>query len=133
MFGGGTALDDRLLAIAKGRLSDLNAVRQALQAYADFAFEDQVRFRTLFLKHYGEGGRAFHAHGSRRPGTEAFRQRIDAAIESGVFRKLDPDLALQVLWGAVHGVSRWFSQLKASRSRREPNSSTPQSRMRSAA
>lgn len=104
VFGGGTALDDRLLAIAKSRVSDLNAVRQALRAYADFAFEDQVRFRTLFLKHYGYGGRAFHARGSRRPGTEALRQRIKTAIESGVFRKLDPDLALQVLWGAVHGV-----------------------------
>ena len=104
VFGGGTALDDRLLTIANSRVSDLNAVRQALQAYADFAFEDEVRFRTLFLKHYGAGGRAFHARGSRRPGTEALRQRIDAAIESGVFRKLDPGLALQVLWGAVHGV-----------------------------
>jgi hypothetical protein len=85
-------------------VSDLNAVRQALQAYADFAFEDEVRFRALFLKHYGQGGRAFHARGSRRPGTEALRQRIHAAIESGVFRKLGPDLTLQVLWGAVHGV-----------------------------
>jgi AcrR family transcriptional regulator len=104
VFGGGSALDDRLLAIANSRISDLNAVRQALKAYADFAFEDEVRFRTLFLKHYGQGGRAFHARGSRRPGTEALRQRIDAAIESSVFRKLDPDLVLQVLWGAVHGV-----------------------------
>ncbi|TMJ01580.1 MAG: TetR/AcrR family transcriptional regulator [Alphaproteobacteria bacterium] len=104
VFGGGAALDDRLLAIANSRVSDLNAVRQALQAYADFAFEDQVRFRSLFLKHYGPGGRAFHAHGSRRPGTEALKRRIGAAIGSGVFRKLDPDLALQVLWGAVHGV-----------------------------
>jgi AcrR family transcriptional regulator len=104
VFGGGTALDDRLLAIANGRVSDLNAVRQALQAYADFAFEDQVRFRTLFLKHYGQGGRAFHARGSQRPGTEALRQRVDAAIQSGVFRKMETDLALQVLWGAVHGV-----------------------------
>ena len=104
VFGGGTALDDRLLAIANSRVSDLNAVRQALQAYADFAFEDEVRFRTLFLKHYGAGGRAFHARGSRRPGAEALRQRIDTAIDSGVFRKLDPGLVLQVLWGAVHGV-----------------------------
>jgi AcrR family transcriptional regulator len=104
VFGGGTALDDRLLAIANSRATDRNAVRQALQAYADFAFEDEVRFRTLFLKHYGAGGRAFHARGSRRPGTEALRRRIDAAIESGVFRKLDSSLALQVLWGAVHGV-----------------------------
>lgn len=104
VFDGGSALDDRLLAIANGRVSDLNAVRQALKAYADFAFEDEVRFRTLFLKHYGQGGRAFHARGSRRPGTEALRQRIVAVIESGVIRKLDPDLALQVLWGAVHGV-----------------------------
>ena len=56
VFGGGTALDDRLLAVANSRVSDLNAVRQALKAYADFAFDDEVRFRTLFLKHYGQGG-----------------------------------------------------------------------------
>ena len=104
VFGGGTALDDRLLAIANSRVSDLNAVRQALKAYADFAFEDQVRFSTLFLKHYGAGGRAFHARGARRAGTEALTRRIAAAIGSGVLRKLDPNLALQVLWGAVHGV-----------------------------
>lgn len=104
VFGGGTALDDRLLAIAKRRVSDLNAVRQALEAYGDFAFEDEVRFRTLFLKHYGQGGREFHARGSRRAGTEALKQRIQSAIDTGVFRKLEADLALQVLWGAVHGV-----------------------------
>ena len=67
VFGGGTALDDRLLAIANSRVSDLNAVRQALQAYADFAFEDEVRFRSLFLKHYGPGGRAFHACYGKQP------------------------------------------------------------------
>jgi AcrR family transcriptional regulator len=104
VVGGGTDLDDRLLAIASSRMSDLNAVRQALKAYADFALEDEARFRTLYLKHYGPGGREFHARGARRPGTEAFRQRIRAAIAAGVFRKLDSDLALQVLWGAVHGV-----------------------------
>lgn len=104
VFGGGTALDDRLLAIAKRRVSDLNAVRQALKAYGDFAFEDEVRFRTLFLKHHGQGGREFHARGSRRAGTEALKQRIQSAIDTGVFRKLEADLALQVLWGAVHGV-----------------------------
>ena len=104
VFGGGTALDDRLLAIANSRASDLNAVRQALRAYADFAFEDEVRFRTLFLKHYGAAGREFHARGSRRAGTEALKERIQSAIDTGVFRKLDPDLAMQVLWGAVHGV-----------------------------
>src|SRR5215467_9589181 len=80
VFGGGAELDDRLLSIAGSRLSDLNAVRQALKAYADFAFEDEVRFRTLFLKHYGAGGREFHASGSRRPGTEALKRRIRSAI-----------------------------------------------------
>jgi AcrR family transcriptional regulator len=104
MFDGGSALDDRLFAIAKSRVSDLNAVRQALKAYADFAFEDEVRFRILFMKHYGAGGRAFHARGAHRPGTEALMRRFNAAIESGVFRKLASDLVFQVLWGAVHGV-----------------------------
>src|SRR5271165_5755145 len=87
VFGGGAALDDRLFAIAKRRVSDLNAVRQALKAYSDFAFEDEVRFRTLFLKHYGQRGREFHARGSRRAGTEALKQRIQLAIDTGVFRK----------------------------------------------
>ena len=36
-------------------------------------------------------------------------QKPQASVSSrrstaGVFRKLDPDMALQVLWGAVHGV-----------------------------
>lgn len=104
VYGGGAALDDRLLAIAEDRTSDLKAVRRALKAYAEFAFEDEVRFRTLFLKHYGQGGREFHARGSRRAGTEALKQRIQSAIDARVFRRLEAHLALQVLWGAIHGV-----------------------------
>lgn len=104
VFGGGTALDDRLLAISNSRVSDLVAVRQSLKAYADFAFEDENRFRTLFLKHYGNAGREFHARGSRRAGVEAFRQRIGSAIDCGLFRRINVDMALQVLWGAIHGV-----------------------------
>jgi len=104
LFGGGADLDDRLLAAARGRGSDLAAVRQALKAYADFAFADETRFRILFLKPLGAAGRAFHARGPRRPGAEAIRQRIQSAIDTGAFRKLDADTALQVLWGAVHGV-----------------------------
>jgi AcrR family transcriptional regulator len=104
VFGGGGALDDRLLATANSRVLDLKAVRQFLKVYADFAFEDEVRFRTLFLRHHGPAGREFHAHGSRRPGAEACKRRIQSAMDSGVFRKMDPNLALQVLWGAIHGV-----------------------------
>jgi AcrR family transcriptional regulator len=104
VFGGGGALDGRLLATANSRLSDLKAVRQFLKDYADFAFEDELRFRTLFLKHYGPASREFHARGSRRPGVEACKRRIQSAMESGVLRKMDANLALQVLWGAIHGV-----------------------------
>jgi AcrR family transcriptional regulator len=104
VFGGGTTLDNRLLAISDSHVSDLEAVRQILWAYADFAFEDEVRFRTLFLKQLGSAGREFHARGAHRPGAEACKRRIAAAIAAGVFRKLDPDMAFQVLWGAVHGV-----------------------------
>jgi AcrR family transcriptional regulator len=104
VFRGGDNLDERLLAIAKSRASDLKTVRQLLKVYADFAFADEARFRTLFLKHYGPAGREFHARGARRPGAEATKQRIRSAIDSGAFRKMDPSLALQVLWGAVHGV-----------------------------
>ena len=104
VFEGGGTLDDRLLAVASSRVSDLKAVRQVLRAYADFAFEDEVRFCTLFLKHYGKAGREFHARGPRRPGTEACKRRIQSAIEAGAFRKMDPDVAFQVLWGAIHGV-----------------------------
>lgn len=103
VFGGADGLDDRLLAAAKTRASDVAAVRGVLKAYADFAFADEVRFRTLFLKHHGPAGRAFHARGSHRPGAMAARQRIEAAIAAGVFRKMDADLAFQLLWSAVHG------------------------------
>jgi AcrR family transcriptional regulator len=104
VFGGGGVLDDRLLAAASSRVSDPKAVRQVLKTYADFAFEDEVRFRSLFLRHHGPAGRAFHARGPRRPGAEASKRRIQSAMDTGVFRKIDPDLAFQVLWGAVHGV-----------------------------
>jgi AcrR family transcriptional regulator len=104
VLGGGGELDNRILAAAKSRVSDLKAVRQALNSYAEFAFEDEARFRALFLRHHGPAGRAFHARGRRRPGTEAFVRRIQSAMDAGMIRKMDSDLALQVLWSAVHGV-----------------------------
>lgn len=103
MFGGGTTLDNQLLAIADSRVSDLTAIERILRAYADFAFADDVRFRTLFLKYHGSAAREFHAQGAHRPGAEAAKRRIASAIAAGVFRNLDAEIAFQVLWGAVHG------------------------------
>jgi hypothetical protein len=48
VVGGGATPDERLLAVANGRTPDLNAVRQALQARADFAFEDAIRFARFY-------------------------------------------------------------------------------------
>jgi AcrR family transcriptional regulator len=104
VFGGGDVLDDRLIAAANKRGTDLAAIRRVLSAYAEFAFEDEARFRALFLRYHGSAGSTFHARGARRPGAEACKRRIQSAMDAGVFRKMDPGLAFQVLWGAVHGV-----------------------------
>lgn len=104
IFDGGADLDDRLLKIADSNVSDVSAVRLVLKAYADFAFDDEARFRALFLKHSGPAAREFHARGSRQPGAQATKRRMASAIAAGVFRKTDPEMAFQVLWGAVHGV-----------------------------
>lgn len=104
VFGGGNALDDRLLEAVNRTASDIEAVRMGLATYAEFAFEDDVRFRALYLRYYGPVGHAFHAGGARRPGAEAVKQRIQSAMDTGAFRKMDANLAFQVLWGAIHGV-----------------------------
>jgi AcrR family transcriptional regulator len=104
IFDGGSVLDDRLLTIADSGISDVDAVRRMLRAYADFAFEDEVRFSALFLKQNGPAGSEFHARGAHRPGTQACKRRIASAIAAGAFRNLDAELVFQVLWGAVHGV-----------------------------
>jgi len=39
-------------------------------------------------------------------GAEALKLRIRSAIEGGAFRKIDEEMALQVLWGAITAWSR---------------------------
>jgi AcrR family transcriptional regulator len=97
-------LNDRLVRIANSPGSHVNAIKAVFTAYAAFAFEDEVRFRTMFMQHYGAAGRDFHANGFGQPTYQAIAKRIADAVEEGTFRRVDIDVACQTMWGAIHGI-----------------------------
>jgi AcrR family transcriptional regulator len=97
-------LNDRLVTIANSQGSHVNAIKAVYTAYAAFAFEDEVRFRTMFMQYYGAAGRDFHAGGFGRSAYQAVAKRVADAIEEGTFRRVDIDVACQTMWGAVHGI-----------------------------
>lgn len=97
-------LNDRLVSIANSQGSHVKAIKAVLTAYAAFAFEDEVRFRAMFMQHYGPVGRDFHASGFGQPTYRAIAKRVADAIEEGTFRPIDIDVACQTMWGAIHGI-----------------------------
>ena len=98
------ALDARLAKLANSRGSHIKAIKTCLAAYAAFAFEDDVRFRTLLMQHQGKSGRDWSTDDVSQPGYRHIATRVSSAINDGTFRRIPVDLACQILWSAVHGV-----------------------------
>jgi AcrR family transcriptional regulator len=88
-------LNDRLVSIANSQGSHVKAIKAVFTAYAAFAFEDEVRFRTMFMQYYGAAGRDFQASGFGQPAYQAIAKRIADAIEESTFRRVDIDVACQ--------------------------------------
>lgn len=74
-------------------------LRRGLHAYIRFGLQHPHEYRFAFLM-----------PASQKPsetGLSAFRslrQRVEACVQAGGFRAVDPDLAAQVLWSTIHGL-----------------------------
>ncbi|MDR3437472.1 TetR/AcrR family transcriptional regulator [Telmatospirillum sp.] len=73
-------------------------------AYADFALEEPVRFRLLFLTTTDLIGDALGAATESQAVYHLLRDRVAEAIRQGRLLITDADLAAQTVWAAIHGV-----------------------------
>ncbi len=80
----------------------MEQIKSMGEAYISFAVENSAHFRVIFNlqastpRHIDE----IPGHG----GYHMLRKTIEAAIESGDIREVDPDLAALFLWTCVHGL-----------------------------
>jgi AcrR family transcriptional regulator len=95
----------RLLgALSSASLPDdpVEQIRQLGRAYASFGLEWPNHYRFMFLT-----PNKTHDLDRESPGHRSFgllRSVVERAVTEGRFRKVDPDLATQVLWSNLHGV-----------------------------
>jgi AcrR family transcriptional regulator len=96
-----TAYDDltaKMQAISDANDDPVSALREFAAAYTEFALEDPVRFRMLFLQR-GKTDQSTDPH----PAYRLLRSRVEEAMVRRKIKPDDPDLAAQALWAAVHG------------------------------
>ena len=80
----------------------IEAIRQLGRAYAAFGQQYPNHYRFMFMTPNKN-----HDLEAESPGHRSFgllRGAIERAIAAGRFRKVDADLAAQVLWSSLHGV-----------------------------
>jgi AcrR family transcriptional regulator len=90
------------LSGAKPPADAVDQIRQLGRAYAAFGQQWPNHYRFMFLTPNKN-----HELDPDSPGHRSFgllRAAVERAIKSGRFRKVDPELAAQVLWASLHGV-----------------------------
>lgn len=99
-------LEQRFQQLSSRESDPLQAIIRLGQAYADFAVQNPVRYRLLFMAppspaqidaetHFLARGQEIYGH---------LRARVAEAIDRGWLRPSDPDLAAQTLWAGLFGV-----------------------------
>jgi AcrR family transcriptional regulator len=79
----------------------VESLRRGLLAYIEFGLENPDHYKITFLMEERAAGR-------REVGCQSFeclRMAVGACIQAGRFRVLDEELASQLLWAGVHGLT----------------------------
>ena len=96
-------LSERIVAISSDEIEPIVAIRNMFAAYTDFCLEDPDRFKVIFL----ESDQSLDEGYTQQPANfvpyERLVERVAEAVETGVFRRADPELIAQALWSAAHG------------------------------
>lgn len=99
-----------LIAQLEGIRKDdpITGLRAGLRAYIDFGLQHPAHYRVTFMMpmhgrcHDGSDGKS--SQGERAWGV--LRKAVEACIAAGRLRVgIDPELASQTLWAAIHGVT----------------------------
>lgn len=100
-----TRIIERFAAATEGLTDPVERVRATSRAYVDFALEEPELFKVMFL--FPPAALAGEA-----PPLPAATRAFDVpsaatveAIEQGLFRPLDPTLAIIAQWAACHGAA----------------------------
>lgn len=99
-------LENRFRDLSAQEPNPLKALVLLARAYTNFALENPVRFRLLFLTSPAPGkiDAEFDGLPQTRIAYDLLRDRVAEAIAKGSLRIVDADLASQTLWSAIHGV-----------------------------
>jgi AcrR family transcriptional regulator len=97
-------LHHRLDLISLQEADPIKAIRGLAMAYADFALENPVRFRVLFMLDLGELEKELGADQDTQNAYQVVYLRVAEAMDQGRLRLGDPALAAQTLWAGIHGV-----------------------------
>lgn len=102
------ALDDlqaKLCDLSRQEPDPIAVLPRLAKAYADFALEQPIRFRLLFMIDSDVLDADFQSIDETRIAYHLLRERSAEAIAQGRFRLNNPDLVAQTLWSAIHGVA----------------------------
>jgi hypothetical protein len=79
-----------------------------LHAYVDFGLNHPDHYQITFMiadQHAADPDRAARRHGVGCQAFDCLRVAVDACMKAGRLRVIDLDLASQVLWAGVHGIT----------------------------
>lgn len=100
------ALHDRIGPVADRSADPVQRIYRILRAYADFALAQPEHFHVVFMPRNTPS--TLEAEFQRDPDHHRdylhLRDAVADAVAQGLFRPVDPDLAAQGVWTAVHGV-----------------------------
>lgn len=91
--------------LAEEPLEPVERVRRFLECYVEFGLENPNAYRLIYLTRPQEAGQGVQAASQRlgRRGYEYFLDAVNAIHAEGRLR-LEPEVAAQTLWAAVHGL-----------------------------
>lgn len=101
-------LVQRLSKILEQPGEPLDRLRRGLMAYIEFGLENPHHYRATFMMPFPEGFDEAKYHKPDSPGMQAFdflRRCVYDGIATGKLKTKDAELASQILWAGVHGVT----------------------------
>src|SRR5262249_9725729 len=101
-------LTQRFTKIMDQPTDPVDALKRGLLAYAEFGLENPHHYRATFMIPFPEGLDPSKHVSPDSPGMQAFdfmRRCVYDCISAGKLRVKDAELASQVLWAGIHGIT----------------------------
>jgi hypothetical protein len=81
-------------------------VKRIGRNYIEFGLKHPNHYKVTFMvQHSHAGMRDLYENSMGHRAFELLRSSVEECIKAGIFRRVDPDIASQVLWAGVHGIT----------------------------